>query len=58
MSYVCTVPEEYLKIAEDELRETESRRSQALEQLKELIQKDPLIEKYTISEWKIINFEF
>lgn len=53
--YVCTVPPKYLKIAEKQLRETELRRKQALIQLKELILKNPHIEKSTLGKFSVLN---
>lgn len=46
LKYVSTLPPKFQKIAEKELRETESRRKQALEQIGEWLKKHPHIKKY------------
>lgn len=42
--YVCTLPPKFAKLAETELQETESKRSQSLEQLRDWISKHPEIQ--------------
>jgi hypothetical protein len=46
--YVCTLPKKYLKLADIELGETKTRRTQALQQLFEWFRTHPHIQKYRI----------
>lgn len=50
-AYVCTLPNKFLKIAEKDLRETESRRRQSLIQMREWIEKHPNIQKSRRGEY-------
>lgn len=43
--YVCTLPEKYLEIAQKELGETEERRNEALDQIREWVMKHPHIKR-------------
>ena len=44
-SFMSVVSEYFLRVAEDELREDEFRRSQSLDQFRELLCKHPAIKK-------------
>lgn len=50
-AYVCTLPNKFLKIAEKDLRETESRRRQSLIQMREWIEKHPNIQNSRRGEY-------
>lgn len=46
--YVCTLSQRYLEITRNELEETESKRTQCIEQLKEWFQKHSNVHSFTI----------
>ncbi|CAG9805921.1 unnamed protein product [Chironomus riparius] len=54
--YVCTLPEETRKIAEDELRETDSVRRHALESLREWAEKNPRIKAVRLDSTFLLKF--
>lgn len=53
--YVCSLSPAMVEVARIELRETESRRTQALEQFRDLIIKHPRIKKCQIGNLFILN---
>jgi hypothetical protein len=53
--YVCTLPSKYLKLAEAELRETETTRNHALDAMREWISKHPRIKKSRLGEMPFIS---
>lgn len=55
--YVCTLPPHLVEVARTELRETESRRNQALDQFRELIKLHPRIKKCQMGKMGIIQLK-
>jgi hypothetical protein len=56
--YVCTLPSKYLKLAEAELRETETTRNHALDAMREWIAKHPRIKKSRLGEVSVVSFVY
>lgn len=56
--YVTSLSPKFLLIAENELRETECRRTQALDQFREWIKKHPCIERCPTGNILIYILEF